>query len=358
MQQQIRFCTTPDGVQIAYAVTGRGPPLIKAANYLTHLEHDGQGPVWRHWLRDLSETHRLIRYDARGSGLSDWNVTTYNIEAWVRDLEAVVSVLNLDRFPLLGISQGAAVCVAYAFKYPERVSHLVLYGGYARGRFYRDLDSQGRLEAEALINLIRVGWGKENPAFRQLFSTMLMPEANLEQMASLNQLVQISATPENASNMERAFYQIDVRAQAAKIQVPTLVLHARQDAAIPVEEGRLLAAAIPGARFVQLESRNHILLEQEPAWGRFLAEIRAFLGVGGDQSKHPPRNQPIFPELTPREREVLELIAQGLDNAQIAGRLVTSQKTVRNHITHIFQKLMVKNRSQAIVLARQAGMGQ
>ena len=357
MHQQIRFCTTPDGVQIAYSITGHGPPLVKAANYLTHIEHDWHSPVWRHWLQGLSETHRLIRYDARGSGLSDWNVASFTMEAWVRDLEAVVSTLNLDRFPLLGISQGAAVCVAFAVKHPERVSRLVLYGGYARGRFHRNLDSQGQLEAEALINLIRVGWGKENPAFRQLFSTMLVPEADPEQMASLNQLAQISSTPENASKMERAFYQIDVRHLAPKVVVPTLVLHARQDASIPVEEGRLLATMIPDSRFVQLESRNHILLEQEPAWGRFLAEVRSFLGVGADTPDQPPPIQPIFPELTPRERVVLELIAQGLDNAQIAERLVVSQKTVRNHITHIFQKLMVRNRAQAIVLARQAGMG-
>lgn len=358
MKQQIRFCTTPDGVRIAYSVTGDGPPLVKAANYLTHLEHDWQSSVWRHWWRGLSETHQLIRYDARGSGLSDWDVASFTMDDWVRDLEAVVSALNLERFPLLGISQGAAVCVAFAVKHPERVSHLILYGGYARGRFHRNLDSQGQLEAEALINLIRVGWGKENPAFRQLFSTMLMPEADMEQMVSLNELAQISATPENASKMERAFYQIDVRHLAPKVTAPTLVLHPRQDASIPMEEGRLLAALIPDSRFVQLESRNHILLEQEPAWGRFLAEMRSFLGVGADAAEQPRPLQPAFPELTPRERDVLEMIAQGLDNTQIAERLVVSQKTVRNHISHIFQKLMVKNRPQAIVLARQAGMGQ
>lgn len=358
MKQLIRFCTTPDGVRIAYSTTGEGPPLVKAANYLTHLEHDWNGPVWRHWLLGLSETHRLIRYDARGSGLSDWDVPSYSMEDWVRDLESVVDTLELDRFPLLGISQGAAVCIAYADKHPERVSRLVLYGGYARGRFHRNLDDQGRQEAEALINLIRVGWGQENPAFRQLFSTMLMPDANLEQMASLNQLAQISTTPENASRMERAFYQIDVQEQAARVSVPTLILHTRQDGSIPMEESRLLAAMIPDSRFVQLESRNHILLEQEPAWSRFLAEVRTFLGVGAEPAEPPPTHPAVFPELTPREREILEMIAQGLDNSQIASKLVVSQRTVRNHISHIFRKLMVRNRSQAIVLARKAGLGQ
>jgi pimeloyl-ACP methyl ester carboxylesterase/DNA-binding CsgD family transcriptional regulator len=298
----------------------------------------------------------LIRYDARGSGLSDWNVATYDMDAGVRDLEAVVNSLNLERFPLLGISQGAAVCVAFAVSHPERVSRLVLYGGYARGRFHRDLDTQGKLEAEALINLIRVGWGQENPAFRQLFSTMLMPDGDLEQMASLNQLAQISATPENASRMERAFYEIDIRHLAPKVSVPTLVLHPRKDAGIPFEEGRLLASLIPGSRLVQLESRNHILLEQEPAWGRFLAELRAFLGEGVVE-KAPQHPDIIFPELTPQERLSLELIALGLDNRQIAERLVVSPKTIRNYISRIYSKLGVRNRGQVIVLAREAGFG-
>jgi DNA-binding NarL/FixJ family response regulator len=186
---------------------------------------------------------------------------------------------------------------------------------------------------------------------------MLMPEADPEQAVWLNQLARISATPETASKMERAFYQIDVRHLAPKVTTPTLILHPRQDASIPVEESRLLATMIPDSRFVQLESRNHLLLEQEPAWSRFLAEVRSFLGVGADASDQPTPEQLVFPELTARERDILELIAQGLDNTQIAERLVVSQKTVRNHISHIFRKLMVKNRAQAIVLARQAGMG-
>jgi pimeloyl-ACP methyl ester carboxylesterase/DNA-binding CsgD family transcriptional regulator len=356
VKQEIHFCQSNDKVRIAYATSGEGPPLVKAANYLTHLEHDWHSPVWRHWMQALSETNRLIRYDARGSGLSDWNITTYNMEVWVRDLEAVVDALNLERFPLLGISQGSAVCVAYAVKHPERVSRLVLYGGYARGRYHRDLDAQGQLEAEALINLIRVGWGKENPAFRQLFSSMLMPDGDKEQMESLNQLAQISATPENASRMERAFYEIDVRQLAPKVTAPALVMHPRQDASIQFEEGRLLAALIPGSRFVQLESRNHILLEQEPAWSRFLAEVRTFLGEGVAEKALRP-SDPVFPELTPRERLTLELIALGLDNQQIADRLSVTPKSVRNYTSRIYTKLGARSRGQAIVLAREAGLG-
>jgi pimeloyl-ACP methyl ester carboxylesterase/DNA-binding CsgD family transcriptional regulator len=356
VKQQVHFCQSADSVRIAYAVSGQGPPLVKAANYLTHLEHDWHSPVWRHWLRGLSETHRLIRYDTRGSGLSDWEVDSLTMDDWVRDLEAVVDALELERFPLLGISQGAAVCVAFAVKHPARVSRLVLYGGYARGRFHRNLDEHGRLEAEALINLIRLGWGRENPAFRQLFSTMLIPEGNAVQWASLNELAQISATPDNAARMEQAFYNIDVRHLAARVTAPSLVLHVRQDAAIPLEEGRLLASIIPGARFVQLESRNHILLEQEPAWARFLAELRAFLGeTVAENVTQPPAD--IFPELTPQERQTLELLALGLDNRQIAERLVVTPKTVRNYASRIYDKLGARGRAQAIVLAREAGFG-
>lgn len=357
MDQKIRFCEASDGVRIAYGTTGTGPPLIKAANYLTHLEHDYKGPVWRHWISGLSRSHTFVRYDARGSGLSDWDVDHYSIEAWVQDLEAVANAMNIEKFPLLGISQGAAVCIAYAAKHPEKVSHLILYGGYARGRFNRGISSQEKQEAETLINTIRLGWGQNNPAFRQLFTTLLMPDGTEEQKNWLNELARISATPENAATMERAFYRIDVVEQAKKLSVPTLILHAHKDACIPFEEGRFLATTIPNAHFVPLESENHILLEDEPAWDRFLAEVNSFLGSGGEEAESSVPEK-VFPELTPREHEVLELIAKGLSNDEIAGQLFISPKTVRNHITHIFSKLQVDSRARAIVLARQAGLGQ
>lgn len=357
MEQEIRFCTAADGVRIAYATVGSGPPLVKAANYLTHLEHDWNGPVWRHWLRGLARQHTLVRYDERGCGLSDWDVDTFSLDAWVRDLETVVEAVGLERFPLLGISQGAAVSVAYAVKHPEKVTHLILYGGYARGRFNRDLTPEERLQAETMINVIRVGWGKENPAFRQLFTTMLIPEGTEAQMDWLNELAHISATPENAAKMERAFYHIDVTDLAQQVTMPTLVLHSRNDAGIPFEEGRLLAGLIPGARFVPLDSQNHILLDGEPAWTRFLAEVHAFLGVIGpeEETMNP---QELFPELTPRERDVLELMAQGASNKAIAEQLVVTPKTVRNYVSRIYSKLGVDTRAQAIVLAREAGLGQ
>lgn len=356
MEQEIRFCTAADGVRIAYATVGSGPPLVKAANYLTHVEHDWKGPVWRHWLDELAQYHTLVRYDERGCGLSDWDVHDFSMDAWVQDLETVVDALGLERFPLLGISQGAAVSVAYAVKHPEKVTHLVLYGGYARGRFNRDVSEEEMLQAETMINVIRVGWGQDNPAFRQLFTTMLMPDGSDEQMAWLNELARISATPENAAAMERAFYQIDVTEPAKRVAVPTLVLHARDDAAIPFEEGRRLAALIPTARFVPLDSRNHVLLPDEPAWTRFLAEVRAFLGVLGPEEEA-SEPQALFPELTPRELEVLAHMARGASNEAIAEELVITPKTVRNYVSRIYDKLGVESRARAIVLAREAGLG-
>jgi pimeloyl-ACP methyl ester carboxylesterase/DNA-binding CsgD family transcriptional regulator len=357
VEQDIRFCAASDGIRIGYAAMGNGPPLVKAANYLTHLEHDRKGPVWKHWLKELSQQHTFIRYDARGCGLSDRDVSQYSMNAWLRDLESVVDALELEEFPLLGISQGASVSIAYAVKHPERVSHLILYGGYARGRFNRGVDSKNEEEAETLLKIIRIGWGKENPAFRQLFTTMLIPEGDREQIDWLNELAQISTTPDNAVAMERAFYHIDVTDLAKEVTVPTMVLHARSDACIPFEEGRLLAKLISGARFVPLESRNHILLEDEPAWDRFLSEINAFLGSARLSKRENKNPQKIFPELTPREFEVLELIAKGFQNDEIADQLFISPKTVRNHNTHIFSKLQVSSRFKAIVLARESGLG-
>ena len=357
MQQQIRFCTTPDGVRIANSITGQGPPLVKAANWLSHLEFDWNSPVWRHWLIELSRYHTLVRYDQRGCGLSDWEVDNLSFESWVLDLERVVDTLNLDRFALLGLSHGAAIAIDYAVRHPDRVSHLVLYGGYVRGRFKRTDNPHQLEEAEMLLGLIKHGWGKENHAFRQVYTTMFIPGGTSEQLRWFNDLQRISTSPEIAARLIAVSFSTDVRDLASRLKVPTLVLHGLHDAVVPFSEGRLLAALIPGARFVPLESQNHVLLEDEPAWDRFLAEVRSFLGVGADAQDQSAPKQPLFPELTPREHEVLDLIAQGLDNAQIAERLVVSQKTVRNHISHIFQKLMIRNRAQAIVLARQAGMG-
>ena len=357
MDQRIRLCTTADGVRIAYAKSGNGPPLVKTANWLTHLEHDWNSPVWRHWLDGLSTGRTLVRYDARGCGLSDWEVAEISFEGWIRDLEAVVDAAGPDRFPLLGISQGAPVAIAYAARHPERVSALVLYGGYARGRLQRDPSPQARREAETVEGLLALGWGENDSAFRQALATLLFPEATPSHMKWLADLQRVSTNAENALRIERTSYEIDVREAARALDVPTLVLHGRGDAMIPFSEGRELAALIPGAELVPLESRNHVLLEDEPAWPRFLDAVRRFLGVRMPEDDDEDRPEARFRELTNREREVLESVARGLSNDEIATALYISPKTVRNHITRIFRKLGVERRAQAIVQARENGLG-
>jgi pimeloyl-ACP methyl ester carboxylesterase/DNA-binding winged helix-turn-helix (wHTH) protein len=278
-KQQIMFCRSHDGVRIAYAKSGDvgSPPLVKLANWLTHLEYDWNSPVWRHWLAEMGRGHTLIRYDARGCGLSDHDAPDISLESWVRDLEAVVDAERVERFSLLGISQGCAVAIAYTVRHPERVDKLVLYGGYAVGRGLRKMTAQEEMERSLLQNLIRVGWGRDNPAFRQVFGTLFLPEGTPEQQQWFNDLAK-TMPMENALRIRQMTDGIDVRREAAEVQSPALVVHARGDGMIPFEIGRQLAALIPGARFVPLESRNHVLLESEPAWSRFVDEVRAFLG--------------------------------------------------------------------------------
>ena len=350
VKQQIQFCTTSDGVRIAYATSGAGPPLVKVSNWMGHLEFDWSSPVWRHWLTELSRDHTLVRYDARGCGLSDWNVAQLSFELWVQDLETVVDAAGVSKFPLLGIAAGAPIAVTYAVRHPDRVSHLILYGPFARGWLKRDLAPAQRKVAEMMVGLAELGWSQENPAFRQFFTTQFFPDGTPEQHGWINELKRISTSPQNAAQFFRIVNDIDVTGLAAEVRCPTLVLHPDRDVRVPFEEGRLFASLIPKARFVPLDSCNHIVLEHEPAWRRCLDEVRLFL------SARLP-GEPAFAGLTPREAEVIELIAQGLDNAQIAARLALSEKTVRNSITSIFRKLSVESRSQAIVLARDAGLG-
>jgi pimeloyl-ACP methyl ester carboxylesterase/DNA-binding winged helix-turn-helix (wHTH) protein len=275
--QEIQFCTASDRVRIAYAVVGKGPPLVKAANWLNHLEYDWQSPIWSHVLRAMAARYRLIRYDARGNGLSDWDVEDNSFEAFVNDLESVVDANGLKRFPLLGISQGCAVSIAYAVRHPERVSQLVLYGGFARGR--RRRGQQGEVDqADALLTLMRQGWGQENPAFRQIFTSLFVPGATAEQAHWFNDLQRMTTSPENAVRLRQTVDEIDVTGLLSDVRVPTLVLHCRNDAVQPFEEGRRMAAGISGSRFVALEGTNHLILEHEPAWPRLLDEVTRFLG--------------------------------------------------------------------------------
>ena len=276
LRQEVRFCTAADGVRIAYAEVGHGSPLIKTANWLNHLEYDWQSPVWSPLLHALAADHRLIRYDARGNGLSDWEGANFSLDALVQDLESVVRATGLERFPLLGISQGCAVSVAYAVRHPDRVSRLVLYGGFARGR--RRRGSQQQVESsEAIVTLMRQGWGQENPVFRQLFTSLFIPGGTPEQVQWFNDLQRITTSPDNAVRLRQAVDGMDVTDLLPRVKAPTLVLHCRDDALQPFEEGRRLAFGIPGARFVALDGRNHAILQGDPGWPRFLDEIKNFL---------------------------------------------------------------------------------
>jgi len=277
LRQEIRFCTAPDGVQLAYSMIGEGPPLMKTGNWMTHLEFDLESPIWRHLYRELARDHTLIRYDARGNGLSDRTVDDISLAASLRDLEAVVDAAGITRFALFGISQGCAVSIAYAVRNPERVSHLILYGGYAVGWNKRARTAAEKEEDAAMLTLLRVGWGKENPAFRQLFTSQFVPGGTKEQADWFNELQRITVSSETAARIVTASGEVDVTALLPQVRVPTLVLHARDDARVPFEAGRRMAAGIPGARFVALPGRNHLFLETEPAFGQFLEHTRAFL---------------------------------------------------------------------------------
>jgi len=276
IEQVVRYCRTGDSVRLAYAVTGTGPPLVKAGNWLSHLEYDWANPVWSHFFRRLSQRRTLIRYDARGNGMSDWEVPRLSFDAWVDDLAAVVDAAGIERFPLLGISQGCAVCVAYAARHPERVSHLVLYGGRALGAKWRSL--QEREQREAMTTLVRTGWGMDNPAFRQMFTALFIPDADADVMQSFNELQRNTASPEYAARFLEVTAGLDVTALLGEVRAPTLVLHTRGDAINPLAAGRQLADGIRGARFVALPGRNHLFLEDEPAADRFFEEIELFLG--------------------------------------------------------------------------------
>ena len=276
MEQTIRFCTAPDGTRIAYAVAGKGPPIVKVGNWFTHLEFDGKSPVWRHMLEGLSEHRQLVRYDMRGTGLSDREVTDISFDRFVDDLAAVVDALELKRFPLFAISQGGTVSMAYTARHPERVSHLILLGCFARGRAHRINQGAAMMEADRAI--IRQGWGSDDPTYRQVFGMGFFPEGTPEQWKWFGELERVSAAPEIAERIFVVNQNVDVRGLVGQIKVPTLILHCREDRRVPYEMGCELAAQIPGARFVTLASNNHLILEHEPATEVFFDEVAKLLG--------------------------------------------------------------------------------
>jgi pimeloyl-ACP methyl ester carboxylesterase/DNA-binding CsgD family transcriptional regulator len=349
-RQHIRYLTTSDRTRLAWAEAGAGPLLVKAANWLTHLEYEWNSPIWQHWLQFLSAHWRFVRYDERGCGMTDWRGSGLTLDTWVADLGAVIEAARpSEPVILLGISQGAAACIRYAIQHPERVDRLILYGGYARGAFHRGTP-ESQATYQAMIDLTRVAWNKDNPTFRQVFTSRFVPGGTYEQLQWWNELcLRTTSSGEVAAQLLEARALMDITAELAQVRTPTLILHARADEVISIEEGRLLAAGIPNAEFVELDSRNHVLLEHEPAWQRFREAVLAFARPGAPSAASP------FTALSERERQVLALIADGLSIIEIAERLAISEKTVRNHASNVFDKLGVWSRAQAIVFARDHG---
>lgn len=347
-RQQIRFATSADGARIAYAESGEGIPLVRAGHWMTHLEWDWQTPVWGPFLQALSAGYHLFRYDSRGCGLSDRDVASVELDDFVADLEAVADAARLERFALVGASQGGAVAIAYAARHPERVTHLVLIDAFSRGTLVRAPDRADMIEAMA--RLVEEGWGQDNPAFRQMFTSQFWPQATRAQADSFNEMQRLSCSPAYAARLVRSFVRLDASACLPHVRCPTLVMHCRGDTRVPFEEGRFIAAAIAGARFEPLDSANHMPMEGEPAYTRSLSLVREFISSGGAA-------QGLFASLSSRERDIVELLARGLDNAQIGAHLSLAEKTVRNNVSAVFAKIGAENRAQAIVRAREAGFG-
>ena len=348
--QEIRFAPVAGGQSVAYAVSGRGHPLVRVGHWMTHLEWDWQMPVWAPWIHGLSERFHLVRYDSRGCGLSAADPAPVTLERLVDDLSAVIDAAGQAPVALLGLSQGGAAGIVYAARHPERVSHLVLCDAFARVALVRQ--PQQKALIDAMARLVEDGWGQDNAAFRQLFTTQFFPGATPEQARAFNDMQRLSCSPAQAAGIVRGVAVIDASPHLAGVRCPTLVMHCRGDARIPFEEGRYLAANIPGARFEILDSANHVPLHGEPAYDRAMALISQFLPAAGA-----PAGPAAFGRLSAREQEIVELLARGLDNAQIAARLGLADKTVRNNVSAVFVKLQVESRAQAIVRAREAGYG-
>ncbi len=343
-QQQIRFCTSADGTRIAYATCGKGSPLVMAGHSFSHLEAEWDCLVLQPLLELLSSRHTLIRYDMRGTGLSDRDCKEFAFDRYGEDLEAVVQASGLEMFDMMGLTGGGALAVTHAARHPKQVKRLVLIGSYLSGRLVRSTTQSAREEAELILKLVELGWGQDNPTFRQLFTYQFLPDGTAEQLQSFDALMRKAASAQNAALQLRAWFHADVRLAAPQVQAPTLVLHARGDLRMPFEEGRRLAASIPGARFVPLDTRNHLPLVQEAAWGQMVEELDAF-----HQAPATANNIAPVDGLTAREHAVLELLTQGLEGAAMAQRLCLSEKTVRNHLSIIYSKLGVSSRAKAVL---------
>ena len=352
LKQTIRYARAETGQSIAWSSMGNGPPLL-ACRACGHLEQELHTIGLREWCAKLSQTHTYIRYDGRGSGLSDRGYVDVSVESAVSDLESVADAAGLDRFPIITFIHGAQAAILYCARHPERVSRLVICGGYARGWLTRDPTPEQFARWETLLSTIRTGWDDPNPAFRYLNAFNLLGSATMQEVAGFAQFSLAAASGKNTVRLLENMGKLDVSEEARRVRCPVFVQHSVEDARVPFDEGRRLAALFPDARFSPSESRNSILMPSEPAFDDTLRQILAFLA---ESEKHCPALE-AFAKITRREMDVLELIARGLDNVQIAAHLDLSGKTVRNHITAIFDKLGVENRPQTIVKARDAGLG-
>lgn len=352
----IRFCNSCDGTQLASAEFGAGPVVVKAATWLTHLEHTPPGSIHAALIDEFSRNGTYLHYDIRGCGLSQRRVQDISFEAWVKDLECVVDAHGHERFALLGFTCAAGVAVEYAARHPERVSHLILFGGFATSYHSTSHpDPAVRREGDLLVELAAVGWGSSSPSFRQVFASRFMPDATPAQRDAFDRAQRETATPDVAARHLQAMFAMNVKDSCARVRCPTLVLHPKDDQMVRFKQGCRLAALIPGARFVALEGRNHIPFTDEPAWTGFVEETLAFLGTTPGA---PARVVPAAPatRLTPRQREVLRLVAQGQTSKQIAQHLVLSPRTVEMHVNGVLAALGCKTRAEATHRAAQAGL--
>ena len=332
--QEIRFCRSRDGTRLAYAVHGSGPTLVIASCWLSHLQYDWQSPVWRHFLEALGSMATVVRYDERGFGLSDWDVADFSLEARLGDLEAVVAAAGIERFALLGMSGGSAVALAFAIAHPEVVTRLVLNGTVCGVPVVFEGDRL--LEEEAYRSMIRAGWAKEDPIFRRVFTSIFIPDATEEQMRWFDDLQRMSTSPANALASRIARQQVDIANDLSRITAPTLILQSEGDRSTTFDNAVDVSAAIPGARLVPLDSRNHILLADEPAWSTFVTEVAAFLERDRRASTG---DAPDLRSLTARERDVLRECAEGRTNEDIAVALTLSPRTVERHLSNVYGKL-------------------